>query len=152
MQAGHPHVVQPGDFVAQHLGGEGGLLGHRHVTGAAGGHHDVAQRPPLPGVSDGHLGNGVVLQRDGLRHPLRRIGGQAGNENILTAPFPHGCGDAGDLFRGFARPVNHLRRPLADGAVEVYLGVTQVLKGLPFQPGQSFLRGGGAVGHLAEQL
>ena len=41
---------------------------------------------------------------------------------------------------------------LADGAVEVYLGVTQVLKGLPFQPGQSFLRGGGAVGHLAEQL
>ena len=112
----------------------------------------MAQRLPLPGIGDGQPGDGVVVQGDGPRHQLRRFGGQAGDEDVSAPLGPHGGGDAGNLLRRLARPVDHLRRPLAHPPVEVHLGVAQVGEGLPLQLGQGFLRGGGAVGHLAEQL
>ena len=84
----YPHVVEPGDAVAHGLGGEGGLLGYRYIAGAAGGHHDVAQRGPGAGEGDAQPGGGVILQRESVGHLLGGAGLHAGDEDVAASRSP----------------------------------------------------------------
>ena len=94
----------------------------------------------------------MVLQGEGVGHLSGGVGLHAGDEDVAAAPLPHGGGDADDLLRRLAGAVEDLSRPLADVAVEVHLGIPQVLKGglLEFQ--QGLLRGGVPGGYRAQEL
>ena len=143
MEAGHAHVVEPGDLVAHGLGGEGGLLGHRLVAGAAGAHHDGAQGGPGTGQGNAQPGVGVVFQvHTGLGEDVGLLPVHTGDEDVAAVPRPHGLHDAQDLLRRLGGPVDDLGGALADPTVEVHLGVAQVGEGLRLQLQQGVLRGG----------
>ena len=152
MEPGHPHVVQPHHLVAQGLGGEGGLLGHRHVAGAAGGHHDLAG--PVGGGQAAHDADAahlVVGEGVGRVDGGGRLGGHAGDEDRILSPGPHGVHDLGDLLRGLARAVDHLGHPLAEPPVAVQLGKAQLLKGLQLQLEEGVVHLHLSGGHLLQQ-
>ena len=108
------HIVQAGDLVAQHFGGEGGLLGHGHVAGAAGGHHNG----PLAG-GGGHLPHNadaahlVVGEGQILPHHLGGLLRHAGDEDGLFPGLPHRGGNVVDLPGCFPSAVDDLRGALA---------------------------------------
>ena len=149
MEARHAHVVQAGDVVAQYLGGEGGFLGHGHIAGAAGGHHDGAlagDRGHVP--HDAHPADLVVGEGQGLPHHPGGLGAHAGDEDGLLPLLAQGGGDVPDLRGGLARAVDHLGGTLAQAPVVIHLGEAQVLEGLHLQPQNGLVHRALAVGHL----
>ena len=106
----------------------------------------------LPGKGDPQAGNGVVVQGEGGPHKFSGFPVHTGDEDVAAPTLPHSGGNAADLLRGLARPVNDLCRPLADTPVEVHLGVAQIRKGLGFELQQRVLRRGAPVGHGAQQV
>ena len=130
------HVIEPGDGVAQGLGGDGGLLGHPHVAGTAGGHHDAA--PALQCLGEDHRqpGQGVVAHREALREGVGGLLIDPGHQDVGALAPLHGSQDPQDLLRGFGLAEDHLCRPLAHRPVIIHLGIAQILKGGEFQPQQ----------------
>lgn len=96
----------------------------------------------LPGKGDPQAGNGVVVQGEGGPHKFSGFPVHTGDEDVAAPTLPHSGGNAADLLRGLARPVDDLGRPLADTPVEVHLGVAQIRKGLGFELQQRVLRRG----------
>ena len=118
VQSGNAHIIQAGDVIAKNLGGQGGLLCHRNVAGAAGRNYD-----PADAVWGGKLSHntdprlGVVGERVNsldLRRFFRR---KPGNKNDLLPTVLHGRSNAVDLLGGFFGAVNDLRSALPNLAM-----------------------------------
>ena len=132
VQTCHPHIIEPYHLIAQYLGGEGRLLRHRHIAGAAGSHHNLAQTAGLRQRSQyAHPGLRVILHGMNCRHSLCRLRGHPRDEDRVLPIVPHNLHNPADLLRGLARTVDHFRSSLPNLTVQVHLGITDVLKGRP---------------------
>ena len=124
VDAGDAHVVEPDDPVAQGFGGHGGLLGHVHIAGAAGGdHHSALARGLRQLPHDARSGQGIVAQGQLRPHQGGGLPAHAGDEHGLLPRLPHGPCDAQDVLRGLARAVDDLGHALAQPPVQIHLGV-----------------------------
>jgi hypothetical protein len=150
-------VVDVLDVVAHQFRGDDGFFGDRDVTGSGGDDYDHALALRLAitlendGASEwtilwlGHIvsecgGDGGVLFFGGTRgEDVAAVGGEAGE-------------DVGDLAGRFARGKNHLGHALAEGAMMVELGETQVLKRQVTQALDGFVGGEALFSNLLEQL
>ena len=138
--------------IAQRLGGQRGLLGHRQVRGAGRGHHDEADSIHRLGTHDEQARGGVVDTRhagglDGGRG--RRVASRGEHVGVV-----HGQArdDRHHLLGGLARAEDGLRPAGAQRAVQIELGEAEILVG---QRGQA--RAGGvdremAAPHVLEKL
>ena len=128
-------------MAAQRLGRPGGLLGHGHVAGSAGGHGDGAHALDLPGRGHGDFRHGIVIRANLPADRLGLLRVQPRNEDVVRARVGQMPADADDLPGGLARAVDHLARALAHRAMVIDLGVAQILEGLGLEHGQRLVRG-----------
>ena len=141
VQAGHAHVVKPGNVAAQRLGRQRGLFTDGHIAGSAGCHADFPQKFLFHRRRNADLGDGVVIQLDFPSHQLRRLGRHAGDEDVARAAGNHRLGNAQNLLGRLAPPVDDFGRALAQGAVVVDFGIPKVFKRRQPEAAQRFFRG-----------
>ena len=104
------------------------------VAGAAGGDDDFPHAPGLCILTqNAYAAVGIVGNGQLLLHIGRFLFIHPGDQHIFLTVVPEACQDAGNLLCGLSRAVNYLSRTLAELAVQVYLGIAQVLKGLLLQ-------------------
>ena len=135
MYAGHADVVEPGRGDA--VGGEdrGALVGDAQVRGAGDGFRVVVAAA------------GVVGQRR-----VDLVVGGAGQQDRPVAHAQQLGDDRRALGRRLARGIDRLGQPLADGAVVVDPGVTEVGERQPAQFGDGVVGVALAAGDVVEQL
>ena len=140
VNARHAHVVQTHHAAAQGLGGDRRLLRHGDVAGSAGADHHVARAVRLRHrPRDADAADRAVVQRMAAHHDFGLLRIQSGDQRGALARGLHAVQDAADLLGGLALAVDHLGRALAQRAVVVHLGVTDVRKGLGFERVQRLL-------------
>ena len=153
VQARHPHIVQPQHFVAVDLRRQGGLLRYGDIAGAAGSDNDAADAVRLRhSADDAAAGILVIVQRVCGGDLLSRLRRQAGDENGPLAPPAHDADDADHLGRSLSRAVDHLRRALADAAVQVHFCIADVGEGLLFQGQQRVIHGHGPLAYALQHF
>ena len=142
VNAGHAHIVKPGHGISQKFRGQGRFLRHALVAGAAGGDDDAAHAPGI-GHFSGNAHPGGVIIGDGHFFPdqVRLFFVQPGDQHVFLAALPQGLQDARNLPGGFPGAVDNLPGALPDPAVQVHLGIADVLKGFLLQPQQSLVNG-----------
>ena len=159
VDAGHAHVVQPHHVVAQHLGRDGGLLGHRQIARAGGGYHD---RPLAVGLGrlaqDAETRALAVSERERARAFQGAFdrgglfGVEPGDQHALLPVLHERAAHARYLLGRLARTVHHLRHALAHAAMVVHRRVAQLRERGDAQRLLGLVDGGLARRDALEQL
>ncbi len=151
MDACYANVGDEFDGVAHQVGGNDGFFGDGEIAGSGADDADDSLASWGGGLAEGDAaGGGVMLGagnggEDGGGHFVRGAGG----ENVATSlghAGEYGC-DLGGSFSGGEYDFRHAG---AEGAVVVYFGEAEVLKGKVFEAGESFGDGGAAVADFVE--
>jgi hypothetical protein len=155
VNSGDSDVIDMLNFVAHHFGGDYRFFGYRDVAGSGGDDHDHALAALLilaialehDGASQGTKFGAV--HGGGYRGVL--FGGRSGREHVAAL-----SGQAAEDLRylpwRFALSKNYLGHALAQGAMVVDLGKTQVLKGQVAQPLDGLVGRDALFPDLIEQL
>ena len=135
MDAGDADIVNRIDFVAHDFGGDPRLFRHRNVAGSRADHRDFAFAPRLAVApeADRARGREILGAIEFGVNPPGHFRGGAGDQDIAF-PFEQFAGDADHVIGGFSQTEDHFRRAVAQGAVVVDFGKTDVLKGHMAQP------------------
>jgi hypothetical protein len=153
VDAGYAYVVDGVYFVAHGFGGDLGFLGYEDVAGAGADYCDFAFALDLwlAQETDGAgerevLAVGVGFQNGG-GHFFRGAGDQhvggTGQEFIR---------DRNDVIDGFAQAEDYLGHAVAQGAVVVYLGETDVFEGEMAKFGEGCVGIDGAGAHFVQEF
>jgi hypothetical protein len=134
VNAGDSYVIDVLNVVAHQFGGDYGFFSYRNVAGSGGHDHDYALAVLLA----------IALENDGARqwtilwamHVAGEFGGYGGvlffggsRGQHVAAVGGEADEDVGYLGWRFARGEDHLGHALAQGAMVVEFGETEVLKG-----------------------
>jgi len=133
VNSGDSYVVDVLDVIAHQFRGYDCFFGYRDVTGSGGHDHDhaLAARLAIALEDDGAREWTIV----GLGHMVSECGGYGGvlffggsRRQHVAAVGGEAVEDFGDLAGRFALGKDHLGHALAQGAMMVELGETQILK------------------------
>jgi len=157
VNSGDSYVVDVLDVIAHQFRGDDCFFGYGDVTGSGGYDHDHALAVRLAvALEDDGASEWTIV---GLGHMVSECGGDGG---VLF--FGGSCGqhvaavggeageDVGYLAGRFALGEDHLGHALAQGAMMVELGETQVLEGQVAQALYGFVGGEALFSDLVEQL
>jgi hypothetical protein len=157
VNSGDSYVIDVLDVITHQLRGDDCFFGYWDVTGSGGHDHDhaLAVRLAIALEDDGArewtiVGLGPMVSECGGDGGVLFFGGSRGQHVAAVG------GEAGEDFSHlagrFALGKNHLGHALAQGAMMVELGETQVLKGQVTQALYGFVGGEALFSNLLEEL
>jgi hypothetical protein len=152
MDSGDADIVNGIDFVAHYLSRDAGFLGDRNVAGAGADHGycSLAARFAIAPVANGAAEREIFASFVLIEERLRHFGRSPGNEHVFGAreEFP---GDGEYVIRAFAEAEDDFRHAVAQGAVMIDLGETEILEGHVTQADESRLNVNRAGANIVEK-